>query len=630
MNGFAFDKLSLVAQYDDMCRLVNKLIKDSADEEDACIAMLESLQRRWNNREVAHEKEKDKLMGEIGSLQKEIKKLSRHLTEARSALSREAEEKKAVARENEDILNRIQLFCSSMEKGNYRDADAFRKGVTKHFDVNRLSPIQSDDSDDCVSGLDYDRTEEDILDTDRRSPRKLSAFQDALESLQPNEQPTLLLNRYMDNHHQDQPRRSTRLASNRRSRNGSSEQSNAPTSASSSEHQNKFADANPETDSNTVETDEQDIEYVRQQLQKYEADKREKLAANNSTPNIKDLKRGATLATKSSASLMKTMSNVGTPVANSLRPHQFISKTAIMRSDCCVSCGNKIKFYTKAYKCQCCNITCHIECKDNAPLPCVKITAPNTRSRQKKILISDYVSNDAVPKVPAIIVHCCNEIEKEANINTPALYQAIANTKDIEDLQQKILRSKSGMPNLSQVEVHLLTGVVKRFLQSLDESLITTTLWNYFAEAIKLSSDVDAKTHMSYYIENDLPTANRDTLSFLMQHLHLVARHSDKNLMDTKKLAKVLAQPIVGYSSRNLEQSMIPQESRIQVKIMETLLSIDEGFWAGFVQKVAPPPRTTSFGSRLLTATPSGKESRTRDTRLGSTLPTPKLKPLFK
>jgi hypothetical protein len=641
MNTFAFDKLSLVAQYDDMCRLVNKLIKDSAEEEDACIAMLESLQKRWNNRELTHEKEKEKLMGEISSLQKEIKKLSRQLTESRTALVREAEDKKAVAREKKALLDQIRQVRQLVEKESYGDTDAHRKRVIKCLDVERLPPIQSDDSDDCVSGLDYDRTEEDILDTDHRSPRKSNAFDDALESLQPNEQPTLLLNRYMgmerhqDGHNnlldnpRDQPRRSSRIV-NRRSRQESSEQSNAPTSASSSNHLNKFADSNPETDSNSMETDDQDIEYVRQQLQKYEADKREKLASSNSTPNMKDIKKGATLSAKSNTNLMKTVSNVGTPVANALKPHSFVTKKTLMPNDSCVSCGFKVKFYTLSYKCQVCSITCHPDCKDSAPLPCVKITAPNTRSKQRKILISDYVSNDAVPKVPAIIVHCCNEIEKEENITTPALYQAIACTKDIEELQQKILKSKSGMPNLSKIEVHLLTGVVKRFLQSLDESLITTTLWNYFAEAIKLSSDLDAKTHMSYYIENDLPTANRDTLSFLMQHLHLVASRSDKNLMDTKKLAKVFAPTIVGNSTRNPEQSKVPQEAKIQVQIMETLFGIDEKFWAGFVQKIPPTPRVTSFGSRLLTATPSGKESRTKDSRMGSTLPTPKLKPLFK
>lgn len=638
-----FSKLSLVAQYDDMCRLVNKLIRDSADEEDACIAMLESLQKRWNSREATHEREKESLKSEIHSLQKEIKKLSRQLTESRTALVREAEDKKSVAREKKALLDQIRQVRQLVEKESYGDTDAHRKRVIKCLDVERLSPIQSDDSDDCVSGIDYDRTEEDILDTEHRSPRKSSnAFDDALESLQPNEQPTLLLNRYMgleknqeaNNHHldnlRDEPRRSTRLASHRHSRHGSCEQSNPPTSASSSNHLNKFADSNPETDSNSLETDDQDIEMVRQQLQKYEADKREKLASSNSTPNIKDLKKSATLSARSTANLMKTMSTIGTPVANALKPHNFCLKKTLMPSDNCVSCGFKVKFYSSSYRCQTCNILCHPDCKDNAPLPCVKITAPNARSRQRKILISDYVSADAVPKVPAIIVHCCNEIEKEENITTPALYQAIGSTREIEELQQRILKSKSGMPNLSKIEVVLLTGVVKKFLQSLDESLITTTLWNYFAEAIKLNTDLDAKTHISYYIENDLPTANRDTLSFLMQHLHIVASYSDKNLMDVKKLSKVFAPTIVGNSSRNPDQSKISHETRTQVQIMDALFSIDQSFWSGFVQKMQPTPRATSLGSRLLTGTPNGKDSRTRDSRLGATLPTPRIKSLFK
>lgn len=626
-----FSKLSLVAQYDDMCRLVNKLIRDSADEEEASIAMLETLQKRWNSREAAHEREKESLKVEINSLQKEIKKLNRQLAESRTALVREADEKKSVAREKKALLDQIRQVRQLVEKESYGDADAHRKRVIKCLDVERLSPIQSDDSDDCVSGLDYDRTEEDILDADRS--RKSNAFDDALENLASNEQPTLLY-RYMDknsdnsNHATDfleEPRRITRLQAQRRSAQSSS---NAPTSTSTGN--NRFADLNLETDSNSMETDDNDIEFVRQQLQKYEADKREKLASANSTPNIRDQKKSATLSAKSAANLMKSISNVSTPVPNALKPHSFVSKKSF-KPENCVPCGGKVGFYGDCVKCEVCGVISHPDCKDKCPLPCVKITAPNTRSRQKKILISDYVNSDAVPKVPALIVHCCNEIEREENIITAGLYRVVAHTKDIEELQQKILKSKSGMPNLSKVDVHILTGVVKRFLQSLDESLITTTLWSHFSEAIKLDSDIEARTHMSYYISYDLPTANRDTLSYLMQHLHAIAKRSDKNMMSTKSLAKTLAPTIVGNSCRNPVQSTILNETKIQIQIMETLFDIEEEFWAKFVPRVTPQnSQATSLGSRLLAETPTGhKGSKSRGSRIGSTLPTPKLKPLF-
>jgi len=624
-----FSKLSLVAQYDDMCRLVNKLIKDSADEEAASIAMLEDFQRRWDNREATHEKAKEDLKLEINTLKKEVKKLNRQLAESRAALVREAEEKKNVARERRALLEQIRQVRELVEsKDALGNSDAHRKRVIKCLDVERLSPIQSDDSDDCVSGLDYDRTEEDIIDTERS--RRCNVLDEALEDLPNNEQPTLLY-RYLDKGSQNdnQQQRELRRSSRRSGANNRPNQELTAPGVTKDNNREKIATINLDTDSNGMETDDNDIEYVRQQLQKYEAEKKEKLASTNSTPNIKNQHKAATLSAKSAASLMKTISNVtSTPVPNTQKLHSFVRKKSF-KPDNCGPCGGKISFYGNVVKCESCGVVSHPECKEKCPLPCVKITAPNTRSRPKMILISDYVNSDAVPKVPALIVHCCNEIEREDNITTKGLYRVVARTSEIEELQQKILKSKSGMPNLSKVDVHLLTGVVKRFLQSLDETLITTTLWSHFSEAVRLDSDIEARTHMSYYISYDLPTANRDTLAYLMHHLHAIARHSDKNMMDAKALAKTLAPTIVGNSSRNPPQMTILHENKIQVKIMETLFDIEEDFWTKFVQR-AVTPQVTSLGSRLLGTPSSSSAPKTRaSSRLAGTLPTPKLKPLF-
>lgn len=630
-----FSKLSLLAQYDDMCRLVNKLISDSAEEEDAAISMLESLQKRWNNREAAHDSVKEELKVQINSLQKEIKKLNRQLAESRTALVREAEEKKTIARERKALLEQIKQVRLLVEsKDSLGDSDAHRRRVIKCLDVERLSPIQSDDSDDCVSGLDYDRTEEDIVENERS--RRSNAFEDALESLHNNEQPALLF-RYLEkgndnNGQKEEPRRSSRRSGGR-SRATSYAHLNEATGATQTNSQNnkeKYADIGlTETDSNGMETDDNDIEYVRQQLQKYETEKKEKLASTNSTPNVRNQGKSATLSAKSTTNLMKTISNVSTPLGNAHKPHTFVNKKNFKPDLSCGPCSGKISFYGNVVKCENCGVISHPECKEKCPLPCVKITAPNTRSRQKKVLISDYVNSDAIPKVPALIVHCCNEIERSDNIITEGLYRVVASTKDIEELQQKILKSKSGMPNLSKVDVHLLTGVVKRFLQSLDESLITTTLWSHFAEAIRLDSAIEIQTHMSYYISFDLPSANRDTLAYLMQHLHSIAKCSDKNLMTAKSLAKTLAPTIIGNSCRNPPAATILEESKIQIRIMETLFDIEEDFWTKFVHKSESSTPVSSLGSRLL-GTPSGSVTKTRtSSRLTGTLPTPKLKPLF-
>lgn len=612
-----FSKLSLVAQYDDMCRLVNKYIRLKEDDEDQSIQMLEAFLERRRATETAHKQEKDGLRDEIGQLQKQIKKLNRELVESRTALAREGEEKNKVARERKALWDQIQMVRELVENN-----DGLKKTdprVISCLDVKRLSPIYSDDSSDGASGLEYDHTEE-ISDL---------------------ELPAHISNMFDDDDrkvYEKEPRRSSRRQSNtrqstRRSSRGAATATTTTTSTSNAHFPSHKSSSKLglDTDSNDMDTDENNIEFVRQQLKKHEEQlKAEKLATAASTPNIKDqhIVKSMTLSSKSAATLNRCVSNAHTP-APAAQQHSFITKR-VFRPESCGPCGAKIAFYKICEKCENCGAVSHTECKDMCPLPCVKITAPANRSRTKKILISDFVNSDAAPKVPALIVHCCNEIEKGNNILTEGLYRVVVKTCDVEALQDKILKSRSGMPNLSNTDVHLLCAVVKRFLQSLDESLITTTLWSHFSEAVKSNDKMERSSHIEFYISNDLPSANRDTLAFMMQHLHTVARHCAQNKMNKNYLCRSLAPTIIGNSCRNASPQLIQQENSMQLQIMETIFEIDEKFWSNFIIKGPVTPAAT-LGSRLLrNATPSNDRPRTRSSsRFGATLPTPKLKPLF-
>lgn len=626
-----FSKLSLVAQYDDMCRLVNKLIQDSAEEEEASISYLENIQKRWKERENAHKKEKQDLKSEISTLHKEIKKLNRQLTESRTALAREAEEKKGVARERKALLDQIRQVRQLVEREDcLGNSDAHRKRVIKCLDVDRLSPIHSfDDSSDGASGLDYDRTEEDIMDPEPRR-RSTRTYHDAEENLpSSNEQPTLLY-RYIDkgsdsDQQQEELRRSSRRSG--ATQHLASHRSHHETNAAPNIGGRNFAELGLDTDSNGMETDDNDIENVRQQLKKYEAEKRAKMAAPHSALSIRNNTKSATLSGRSATNLVKSVSNVSSKSPAIMKQHSFISKKQFT-PDVCGPCGGKIKFFKVVLKCENCGVVSHPECKDLCPLPCVKIRVPNVRSNLKKTIVSDYVNSDAVPQVPALIVHCCNEIERVDNIKTVGLYNVKVYTRDIEELEQKILKSKSGMPNLSREDVHLLAGVVKHFLEGLHESLITTTLWSLLAEVVSKSDNITKRTSLETYIGYDLPAANRDTLAFLMQHLHAIAKHSNSNMMTKEKLAKALARTIVGYSCREPPQSSVKHEHEVQVKIMDALFDLEEDFWSGYVER---SPRTTnSLGSRLLDTPSSSSGVKTRgSSRAAGTLPTPKVKPLF-
>ena len=60
-----FNKLSKLAQYDDICRLINKFLDESRSEETECINMLAMVEKQWNRQTAAHTKEKEGLLAKL-------------------------------------------------------------------------------------------------------------------------------------------------------------------------------------------------------------------------------------------------------------------------------------------------------------------------------------------------------------------------------------------------------------------------------------------------------------------------------------------------------------------------------------------------------------------------------------
>lgn len=93
----------------------------------------------------------------------------------------------------------------------------------------------------------------------------------------------------------------------------------------------------------------------------------------------------------------------------------------------------------------------------------------------------------------------------------------------VKDLKERILKSRTGLFDLSHYnDIHLICGVVKDFLRSLSESLLTNALWKTFANVIEEESDFVKQQSFDALIQQ-LPKPNRDTLAFMILHLQRVA-----------------------------------------------------------------------------------------------------------
>ncbi|XP_063276998.1 rac GTPase-activating protein 1 [Prinia subflava] len=257
-----------------------------------------------------------------------------------------------------------------------------------------------------------------------------------------------------------------------------------------------------------------------------------------------------------------------------VRLHDFVSKTVI-KPESCVPCGKRVKFGKISLKCRDCRVVAHPECRERCPLPCIP-TLAGTPVRIGEGTLMDFVPSTP-PMIPSIIVHCVNEIEQRG-LHEQGIYRISGCDKTVRELKEKFLRSKN-IPLLSKVDdIHAICGLLKDFLRSLKEPLLTFRLNKTFMEAAEIP-DEDNSIAAIYQAVGELPQANRDTLAFLMVHLQRVAQSPDTK-MDISNLAKVFGPTIVAHAVPDPDPMTLLQDTKRQPKVVERLLLLPMDYWS--------------------------------------------------
>ncbi|NXU00875.1 RGAP1 protein, partial [Buphagus erythrorhynchus] len=190
--------------------------------------------------------------------------------------------------------------------------------------------------------------------------------------------------------------------------------------------------------------------------------------------------------------------------------------------------------------------------------------------------LMDFVPSTP-PMIPSIIVHCVNEIEQRG-LHETGIYRISGCDKTVRELKEKFLRAKN-VPLLSKVDdIHAICGLLKDFLRSLKEPLLTFRLNKTFMEAAEIS-DEDNSIAAMYQAVGELPQANRDTLAFLMVHLQRVAQSPDTK-MDISNLAKVFGPTIVAHAVPDPDPMTLLQDTKRQPKVVERLLLLPMDYWS--------------------------------------------------
>ena len=547
-------QLSLVAQSDDLCRFINALISSEATVTDRCLELLKQngdIRNKWSSAV----NEIKQCHATISQLQKELKKKDDMNKNLLHRIDKEVKngdklrEEKVSLKQKLDIIKQC-LLDDSNERHPNRD-----RIMSVIQNIPQLDTLHEDSEDHSLSDLDYDKTGDDlevsrrISNGKRKSSNGVRRKSETMEGKEVNKKPK------------------------------------------SSDEEDLDMDVDIEEVEEAVEefggNGFHDAEPIQRTLFKSQTNFANPVPVRMTTASTPTLLKSAFGKPKSSESMGPRVEN---------KSHQWQHKNSV-RPLKCSPCGGQIRWFSQYIACAHCAVHCHLECKGKVPNPCIPFVAKNRGAGSgKKRPLTDFVSKDK-PMIPALVFHCCNEIEKRG-LTEVGLYRVGGSDKEIKQLKDHILSSKSGMPSLASYEIPVICGVLKEFLKCLEEPLVTTVLRNDFVRAAE-AKDHEEQRELLNKAVSELPPANRDTLAFLMAHLQKIAE-SPACKMPIDNIAKVLAPTIVGEDSEVVNnQYPVPKMLtliRQQFQVMRLLLTTPNGYWNECINRVSEP--STAFNSR--------------------------------
>ncbi|XP_077359703.1 rac GTPase-activating protein 1 [Festucalex cinctus] len=250
--------------------------------------------------------------------------------------------------------------------------------------------------------------------------------------------------------------------------------------------------------------------------------------------------------------------------------HDFVSKTVI-RPETCLPCGKRVRFGKMVLKCRSCRLVSHPECKAKCGLTCVPGTAGNEQTVSLEAL-----APKSHPRIPALVLQCVKEIERRG-LQERGLYRVPGGERQLKELRDRLPAAKAQLALSEVSDVHVLCGVLKDFLRRLKEPLVTFKLHRNFMLASEMSDEQERSAATCRAVQQ-LPNTNRDTLAFLMLHLHKVMQ-SPQCQMDQKNIARVFGPTLVGHGLSAPSPSTIVRDTNTQPKVLCCLLSLPENYW---------------------------------------------------
>ncbi|KAG6449021.1 hypothetical protein O3G_MSEX005828 [Manduca sexta] len=560
--------LSLVAQFDDLNRL-NNVLNDGAAEE-CFLAFLKQIEWLQSQRASA-EAEAARLQAELDEAHRTITKSETKFAHVRKLLDSEKRERNIIMKKYNELsklldMARDLLFNDNRAKLNDETLQklAFLNGTAQQDHNAKLTGVpELNSTGTLLSEMSYSRSEDD-LDLSLASTRRSWVQRGAWNA-----------------------RENVPASKKRRSSNSSATKTvelqggkvlatatttltleRAPTTHDLKPPQNfqpisESSDEGPPPRKSSARMSGNMQPTVKQEPCTPSAPPRSDIESASDSP------AGVAGGVKRAASVISAA--YGSP-RNRLRQHCFVAKNFYKR-ETCGPCGNTIKFAKSGLKCENCRAQTHPECRALLPLPCVP-PAPARRHNNQVGSIADYAPSTP-PMVPALLVHCVNEVEKRG-LSERGIYRISATEKEVKRLKERFL-SGCGSPSLTHEDIHAICGCIKDFLRGLQEPLVTHALWSDFMALASVREQSDAAAAALHAV-SQLPQPNRDTLAFLVLHLQKVAESPECD-MPILNVAKVFGPTIISFGIMDQTPEMYAATTQM-IQAMQLLLQLPSDYWS--------------------------------------------------
>ncbi|EJD07623.1 RhoGAP-domain-containing protein [Fomitiporia mediterranea MF3/22] len=189
-------------------------------------------------------------------------------------------------------------------------------------------------------------------------------------------------------------------------------------------------------------------------------------------------------------------------------------------------------------------------------------------------------SRAATLRVPSFIDDVISAM-RQMDMSVEGIFRKNGNIRRLNELTEAIDRDPSSV-DLTQDNPVQLAALLKKFLKSLPEPLMTYKLYRLFMAAENLPNEID-RIRCLHLVMLMLPKGNRDTVEVLFTFLKWVASfsHVDEetgNRMDLHNLATVIS-PNIFRSSPTKGNDTVRVESFESIRVMDSLLEHQDEFY---------------------------------------------------